>query len=519
MASTRPNPFGSATPLGEGLSNVFGAFMAAPTPEDRAKSALQIYGLQAQGQRDLAAAGYDTSRTAGQDIQNKANAALPTLDFNSPEALGTVMQAGGAQGYGNLADVFATHQALQPGATPESMDPIVFAKTGNAGNTFAGFNADQQRQRDKAALEANTQRYGYDTQAATSRANNDADNARALVERKLIEGGLDARNAATLANNIVLEQIKQAGENGRATVNAGAGDTVFTSPTGPFNGQTFKGNSTPQTVQGNIAQKFIDDGGNVNQPLNPQTPLGAAFDTKNPSDGGLSLTVGKDGSVQMTQGGAGQTVPSSVVGDNLAAQDAIQTYLRTSKELRTVAASDPTLFGTVGNVRRLFQATASQADLALQMFGKSNPGAAKDADTVFETVLADLASAGVTDPTIYDPNLTDIDKMAILAAYQAAGAIAGQEGRGLSNEDFQKFRTIVGDPTAWGSNQQSFLAGLNRLDGMAVGELNARRQRLGQPPIDPNGAPAPTDQQGSETKTINGKQYMKVNGQWFEVLP
>ena len=451
MASTRPNPFGSATPIGEGLANVFGAFMQAPTPEQRAKAALDIYGLQAAGKRDLAAAGYDDARTQGQTIQNNALASLPTLDFNSPGAQGTVMQTMGGN-YSSLADPFLVHMARQPGVHLQNMDPLVYAKNGNAGNTFTGFREDQGRQF----------------------AQNAADNTRALQT-----------NAADNARALQVERMQQEGLDRRFSVNTPAGSTTTLAPGNPTGQTTIQGNPTPQTVQGEIASKFIENGGNVNQPLSPQTPLGAAFDTKNPPSDGMSLTVGADGTVQMQQGG-GLPLSSSVVGDNLDAQDAIESYLRTSNELRTIATQgDPTIFGTVGNIRRLFQSAATQADLALQMVGKSDPNAVKTADSVFDTVLQDLAMAGVQDPTVYGPNLTDIDKMAILAAYKAASAVANQEGRDLSNEDFSNFRTIVGDPTAWGSTKQSFLAGLNRLDRMALLELNARRARLNQPPIDP----------------------------------
>lgn len=481
MASRVANPYGAATPLGEGLSSVFNAFLSAPTPEQRAAEAYKLHGLQAGAKRDLAAAGYDTSRTAGQNIQNDALRALPTLDFNAPDAQGRVMQTMNGN-YGSLADVFATSKALQPGVDIRSMDPIVYAKTGNAPNTFAGLDITDTTTRRGQDVTAQTQRYGYDTQAATSRANNAADNA------------------------VKLQTFN---------VNTPAGTITTLAPGNPLGKTEITGLPTDNTQKGEIIQAQRNQPGfDPMAPVDAQSSYGSALGTPNEPSGGMSLTVGPDGTVEMTQG-QGVKLPTSTISNNLQAQDSIDSYLRTSKELRSVAVADPTLFGATGNVRRFLQAAAGQADMLLQMAGKSDPNVTKDADTVFESVITDLSMAGVQDPTLYDPNLTDIEKLSILAAYQAAAAIAGQEGRGLSNEDFQKFRTIVGDPTAWGSSQQAFVAGLNRLDRLAVAELNARRARLGQQPIDPNAQP--TQQQGQEQKSIGGKNYVKINGQWYEM--
>jgi hypothetical protein len=532
MASQRPNPFGYATPLGDGLSSVFNAFLSAPTPEQRAQSALQIHGMQADAKRALAAADYDTSRTEGQGLQNDATRQLSTLDFNAPNAQGIVMQAGGPQGYGDLPSVFATHLARQPGVTLDQMDPMVYAKTGNAGNTMQGTrmaDATTQRGQDVTAstarfghqLDYNANIYGHDRDYQASTENNAADNVRAMLERGLIEKGLDSRSAADLAqktldrmlqesgsmdrtiadnaNKLQVEGIQQGGEDRRFNVNTPAGATTTLSPNNPLGVTTIQGNPTTDTVKAGVANRFLEEGNSVNVPLDPRTPVGAAFDVAKPDSGGMSLSVGPDGTVQMTQGGQGVGLPASTISNNLAAQDSIGSYLRTSKELRSVAMTDPTLFGATGNVRRFLQSAAGQADMLLQMAGKSDPNATKTADTVFESVLTDLSMAGVQDPSLYDPNLTDIDKLSILTAYQAAAAIAGQEGRGLSNEDFQKFRTIVGDPTAWGSSQQAFVAGLNRLDRLAMAELNARRARLGMTPVDPN-AQQPQQPQGGNAE-------------------
>jgi len=124
--------------------------------------------------------------------------------------------------------------------------------------------------------------------------------------------------------------------------------------------------------------------------------------------------------------------------------------------LSETGQNDPTIFGAVGNLRRLGQNLTGQADALLQAFGGDQ----------FEAAGADLAAAGV-DPSFFDADLADIEKVATLAAYQSASALAGQTGRALSDKDFALFRRIVGDPTAWLNTQQAFQSGMKRMREVA----------------------------------------------------
>jgi hypothetical protein len=447
MANTRPNPFSVVTPMGEGLSNVFQAFMSAPSQEERAADALKIHGLQAGAKRDLAAAGYDTSRTAGQDISNTALRSLPTLNFDAPSAQGTVMQTMGGN-YASLADPFLVHMANRPGATPQSLDALAYAKTGNAPNTFAGQAVTDTTNRRGQDLTSSAARYGHDRSYAASTQNNVRDNQRA---RDLFNVETSPGAITTLA------------------------------PGNPLGVTTIAGNPTDATQKGEIIQTQRGQPGfDPMAPVDAQSSFGSALGTPNEASGGMTLTVGEDGTVQMTQGG-GLPISPSAVKENLDAQTSIESYARTSKTVRDIAMTNPTLFGTPGNVRRTAQAVMQQGRAVMDMMTASDPSLGATTDEAFATVQQDLAQLGVADPMVYDPNLTDIDKMAILLAYKAASAVADQSGRGLSDQDFAKFRTVVGDPTSWLSTQQSFVAGLNRLDMVALGELNAQRKRLGQP--------------------------------------
>lgn len=152
-----------------------------------------------------------------------------------------------------------------------------------------------------------------------------------------------------------------------------------------------------------------------------------------------------------------------------------------------IAESDPTLFGTAGNIRRVVQSVAGQARGMASLLGG-------DLDAELAAARGRLAGTNI-DPAYFDPNLTDLDKLASLLAYEAAAVVAGQEGRGLSDRDFREFRAVIGDPTSWFSTQQSFISGLQRLRDL-VAQRTARAQtRLGgaapQAPAAPAGG-APT---------------------------
>ena len=122
-----------------------------------------------------------------------------------------------------------------------------------------------------------------------------------------------------------------------------------------------------------------------------------------------------------------------------------------------IAKKSPGLFGLAGNIQRFTQDVSGQADALVSVLGGGD----------FEAIAAELQTANV-DAKHFDPNLSDIGKMATLLAYQGASAIAGQTGRGLSDNDFRKFRQIIGNPTDLLQTQPKFLAGLRRVRQLAT---------------------------------------------------
>ena len=158
----------------------------------------------------------------------------------------------------------------------------------------------------------------------------------------------------------------------------------------------------------------------------------------------------------------------SVITDMQRGEIALGDFNTTVDTLRDVAGQDESLFGVTGNIRRLAQGVGGQASALGQMLGAES----------FGRVAQDLARAGVS-PEYFDPNLNDVERLATLAAYQGASALAGQEGRGLSDKDFEMMRRTIGDPTAWLSTRESFLSGLDRVQALANQMAENRRRALG----------------------------------------
>jgi hypothetical protein len=104
--------------------------------------------------------------------------------------------------------------------------------------------------------------------------------------------------------------------------------------------------------------------------------------------------------------------------------------------------------------------------------------------------------------------LPEVEKMATLAAYAAASALANQEGRGLSDKDFENFRRVLGNPTEWTSTQDKFLAGLDMLQRQVDYRIGATRRRLGQPEQAPDAAPqGPVD-----PTTLSDEELLRMLG-------
>ena len=288
----------------------------------------------------------------------------------------------------------------------------------------------------------------------------------------------------------------------RKPVSVSAGATAFLPPAHPLAGEgPLRGAPTKSTVQGGLLGEHFED--LMGLESEQQKALGAYIDPSSAgtprnyltAEGrqGITLDGMSDAATgePIPQGSTvftGQVQPDDVSGLTTATRTGVQQqgialneFSDMLGELREVAGSDPTVFGVAGNVRRGAQALGQQAQNLGLLLGRD-----------FDQELGEAAAAfgGTVDPNAFDPNLTDIQKLATLTAYKAAAALAAQSGRGLSDKDFQNFRQVIGDPTSWTASQPAFMAGLNRVERMVAQNLT-RNQALqsGQPAPAAPGAP------------------------------
>jgi hypothetical protein len=169
---------------------------------------------------------------------------------------------------------------------------------------------------------------------------------------------------------------------------------------------------------------------------------------------------------------------------------------------RSVATKDPTLFGVTGEARRFGQEVAQQLGNVKLMSSGEKAGSL---DNAYQDAMAQMAANGITIPGMekYDPNLSDIAKLSVLLRYAGAAALAGQQGRSVSNEDVKTFANVVGDPRSFLSSQQQYLSGLDLMDRIANNMAGRNAGALGDvaagaatppgagAPAAPAAAPAP----------------------------
>lgn len=178
--------------------------------------------------------------------------------------------------------------------------------------------------------------------------------------------------------------------------------------------------------------------------------------------------------VTIYSGGVQAATPDGLTNGNKTNVQAAQLALKNFQDLvgmaRGIAAKDPTLFGVTGEARRGVQEINQQLGNLRLMTGSK----ASDLDGIYQDTLAKMAANGIQVPgAAYDPNLSDIRKLSVLMRYAGAAALAGQQGRSVSNEDVKTFAGVVGDPGSWLSSQQSYLSGLDLMDKIA-GQMSER---------------------------------------------
>lgn len=266
--------------------------------------------------------------------------------------------------------------------------------------------------------------------------------------------------------------------------------------------------AAPGSSSAGIQQKF-NEAYNLarEQGLSEEQATEYAF-TQAGKSGGISVTSTPDGGMEVNVGGAAgspltKSTQSSIEQTAIATEPAQEALSR----IYDMVGNDPLIIGTPGNIQRGAKGIASQISGVQSLF--SDPGVQQalggaSVDEAFTNAQVGLMQAGVTDPAIFSPNLTEIDKLSVAAAYMVAGSL-GQRGQGLSDKDFNNIRRVMGDPTAWLANPESFQNGLRQVEALLLANTNA-----GLKARDPN---APLVQPRIPAANSEGAQ----DGQWVDL--
>lgn len=191
--------------------------------------------------------------------------------------------------------------------------------------------------------------------------------------------------------------------------------------------------------------------------------------------------ISKPGYIGTVDGGASEVIPKPVINNEASATVANQ-KLNSIMNMAESMTSDPTLFGPVGYARTLGQEIGQGMQGVASLFAEGGQGASE-----LNEARQQIASAGLADlvPEMYDPNLSKVDAIWGILLYQGAAALAGQNGRSVSDKDIAMMRGIMGDPKGLFSSAESMKAKLGvvrqMLSAMDGVSRNALGGDMGQP--------------------------------------
>jgi hypothetical protein len=454
MASI-PNPYQAASPIGQAISNLGSAIFSGPSPIEQEQMRLQGDLMRAQtGSAEAKARQAKAQRQAqtgiaqliGQVPAMRAATAAPVADpgVAGPARAQAATMAKGVRGDARQYISDLPNQLAAQGAafvdSPKSLgDLFLFSAANDPNYTDNDVIRAQAGQGGTIGVNDAVSLAGQDRVRAANQANDMAmQDAKPITETQARGAafGLLPPDAQATAVGPTLTEV----QGGFANQNVNRLDDL----------------SGPQ-------QSFISAQPSQQTPRNYVSPAGASgitMDGLTDAQSGEPIPQGSSvftGQVQ-TGDAAGLTTGSRTAAQ--ARGQSLRDYQSLSSEVRSIGAQDPTLFGITGNVRRLGQNIVQQLENAQLL------GAGAGVSDALAQAEADIAAAtnGQYDLKNFDPNLSDIEKLSTLLAYNGAAALADQSGRGLSDKDFNMFRKIIGDPTSFFSSQAAFLAGLDRLD-------------------------------------------------------
>jgi hypothetical protein len=344
----------------------------------------------------------------------------------------------------------------------------------------------------------NAQKYYNERLMETQKAGDATEAARVEGERKTAMAELEAELKATYAP-LVPGQVQTAATETltgvpRAELQA-IDDAQNTSDTNNTirinNAKPGKGGTISAKIYfyrndaGKLVQGTTHDGGLTDAHTGARLPQGTQVTTKTIT--GTAAEVGQGPSLKGTSSN-----------DKANTQRVRLESLKTGiADARAIILQKPDSVGWRGNIQRLAQS-------AVDSFGASAEGLMADMSHPDNEITKEMQKA-ISDG--FNPDLATMENRFLVLAYGAASAVAGQEGRGLSDADVKHWRRIVGDPTAWLSGPNDALAQLDHLEqqleraGVSLDQLGIAKV----PDAETSGAPG-----GEEDITGNNPQVEAI---------
>lgn len=183
---------------------------------------------------------------------------------------------------------------------------------------------------------------------------------------------------------------------------------------------------------------------------------------------GISLSTNPEtGEVEFNMGGdAAIGMDKPITRDYQKSLAANQELKAMTTALSSLVQADPSVVGATGNIQRIGQNAADVAGVATQLFGSP-----EGAENAIATAAADAAANGVS--LEFNPQLPLITRLHNLMIYKAADALAGQQGRSVTDADIRRVVGMVGDPESWLEGPQAYQSGLGFIGNMA--DINIKR--------------------------------------------
>lgn len=410
--ATTSNPYGYTSPIGSAFANLAKTLMSGPSQAERIKGAEEALKLKRTREGVTKVSDLFAGYGGGNFDPSALAAAAVTGDYD-PSDLATMTRFLSANTHG-ATDPRTANAQVGAGGAYSSTASAFFTDQNNTNMRAANTLAEDRRQFDFSPQEALVN----GVPSFVPQANTFGDGVSPILSETDRKGTLVDRSWSNL-DELTPAQSRYLG----------------TDATG--------GNRAPFNVRRPDGSMGMSVDGDVDVHGNKLPPGTTRFAVEDNSEG-AGLTTKVTGDLQS------QSI----------ANEKFSNMLGMARGL----SEDPTNFGATGKIKGFAQDTSLLAGNLAQGLGYQGlSDAAAD-------IRAKIAANPDINPTIlsgiFDPALPALQTIADLLVFSAAEALAGQEGRAVSDRDIQMFKGVVGNPQSVFASQEQFLARLDQMEAM-----------------------------------------------------